>query len=85
MFPDSLRNSAFEVGHVNSQNFDIMASAIVSGASEFIFEDGHFANYPALLPDSVCGRPLPSFVRVSKLPSVAVQENLLDFDGSSVS
>lgn len=63
----------------------IMASAIVSGASEFIFEDGHFANYPTLLPDSVCGRPLPSFVRVSKLPSVSVQENLPDFDGSSVS
>ena len=63
----------------------IMASAIVSGANEFIFEDGHFANYPTLLPDSVCGRPLPSFVRVSKLPSVSVQENLPDFDGSSVS
>lgn len=60
----------------------IMASAIVSGASEFIFEDGHFANYPALFPEFVCGRPLPSFVRASNLPSVAVQENLPDFDGS---
>lgn len=63
----------------------IMASAIVSGASEFIFEDGHFANYPALLPDSICGRSLPSFVRVSKLPDVAIQENLPAFDRSSAS
>ncbi len=63
----------------------IMASAIVSGASEFVFEDGHFANYPALLPDSVCGRSIPSFVRVSRLPAVAVQENLPDFDGNSSS
>ena len=60
----------------------IMASAIVSGASEFIFEDGHFANYPALFPEFVCGRPLPSVVRASNLPSVAIQENLPDFDGS---
>jgi len=60
----------------------IMASAIVSGTSEFIFEDGHFANYPVLLPDPICGRPLPSFVRISELPSVVVQENLPAFDGS---
>lgn len=57
----------------------IMASAIVSGASEFVFEDGHFANYPELLPESVCGRPLPPFVRVSEIPSIAIQENLPDF------
>lgn len=57
----------------------IMASAIVSGASEFVFEDGHFANYPELLPESVCGRPLPLFVRVSEIPSMAIQENLPDF------
>ncbi len=63
----------------------IMASAIVSGASEFIFEDGHFANYPVLLPDPICGHPLPSFVRISELPSVAVQENLPTFDGSAAS
>ena len=63
----------------------IMASAIVSGASEFVFEDGHFANYPTLLPDSVCGRLIPSFVRISKLPAVVIQEELPDFNGSSAS
>lgn len=58
----------------------IMASAMVSRATEFIFEDEHFVNYPALLPDPVCGYSLPSFVRISKLPTVTVQEDLPDFD-----
>lgn len=63
----------------------IMASAIVSGASEFIFEDGHFANYPSLLPASILGRSLPSFVRVSELSDMTTQENLPGLDRSFVS
>lgn len=57
----------------------IMASVIVSGAKELVFEDGQLANYPALLPDSICGHPMPLFVRISKLPAVIVQDDLPAF------
>ena len=61
----------------------VMASAIVSGATEFIFEDGHFESYSKLLPGSVCGRALPSFVRVSELPCVPTQAGLPNFDAGA--
>ena len=63
----------------------VMASAIVSGADEFVFEVGHFSNYPALLPASICGHSLPSFVRISELPAVTVQEDLPAFGEGAAS
>lgn len=57
----------------------IMASAIVSHAKEFIFEDKHFANYPQYLPTNICGFQIPTFIRVSKLPDILVQQMLEGF------
>lgn len=55
----------------------IMASAIVSGAAEFLFNDGHFAAYPAFLPSDICGHKLPTFVRAEDLPPEVVQGDLV--------
>lgn len=57
----------------------IMASAIVSRANEFVFEDKHFVNYPQYLPTDICGFPIPTFVRASTLPDVVVQQELEGF------
>lgn len=54
----------------------ILASAIVAGVDEFIFEDRYFSNCPAFLPDPICGFKLPSFIRLSTLPPVPVQTEL---------
>jgi predicted nucleic acid-binding protein len=54
----------------------VLASAIVSGADEFLFEDGCFAAWPALLDNPFCGFRLPEFVRVSGLPPVEIQGEL---------
>lgn len=54
----------------------ILASAIVAGVDEFIFEDRYFANCSTLLPNPICGFKLPAFVRLRNLPPVAVQTEL---------
>lgn len=54
----------------------IMASAIVSGASELLFNDGHFRSYKKFLPDPICGHKLPEFVCACELPPEIVQDNL---------
>ena len=54
----------------------IMASAIVSRATEFVFEDKHFAHYPQHFPTDICGFPMPTFIRASDLPDVFVQQEL---------
>lgn len=54
----------------------IMASSIVCGADEFIFEDNHFSSYSKLLPDVICGFKIPSFIRLCNLPCIEVQDDL---------
>ncbi len=54
----------------------IMASAIVSGSAEFIYNDGHFSSYPKFLPTVIHGHGIPVFVRAKDLPPVIVQDDL---------
>ena len=61
---------------VTKADIMIMASAIVSGVDEFLFEDGHFSSYPRALPTDICGHKIPVFTRVQDLPPEVVQEKL---------
>lgn len=61
---------------VTKADIMIMASAIVSGVDEFMFEDGHFSSYPDILPTDICGHKIPSFVRAQDIPPGIVQDKL---------
>lgn len=72
-------------GQIPRQNTDcqitkadlmILAAARVNGATEFVFEDRHFSQYPRLLPKSICGHSLPVFKRLSDLPDIMVQQEI---------
>ena len=61
---------------VTKADIMIMASAIVSGVDEFLFEDGHFSSYLRAFPSDICGHKIPSFIRAQDLPPEIVQEKL---------
>lgn len=53
-------------------------------ASEFVFEDKHFAQYPTYLLGDICGFSLPKFTRLSDLPDVMVQTEIPGLDTEQV-
>lgn len=67
---------------VTKADIMIVATAIVNSAAEFIYEDKHFKRYPELLPEKICGFPLPKFTRASDLPDVLVQTEMAGLETS---
>lgn len=59
----------------------ILATVMTNRASEFVFEDKHFAQYPSHLPGEICGFAMPKFTRLSDLPDVAVQTEIPGLGG----
>lgn len=58
----------------------ILATVMTNRASEFVFEDKHFAQYPTYLSGDICGFALPKFTRLSDLPDVMVQTEIPGLD-----
>ena len=54
----------------------IMASAIVSGANEFMFCDGDFKAYQKFLPQDIYKHKTPTFIRAQDLPPQIIQDDL---------
>lgn len=54
----------------------ILATVMTNRASEFVFEDKHFAQYPSYLSGDICGFVLPKFTRLSELPDVMIQTEI---------